>query len=516
MKKLSKLTKKNILFYVSSLTFSLLILTVSSCRKDFSTIPSFGQLEFSKDTVFLDTIFTNIGSATYNLKVYNRSNNDITIPNIVLERGNLSNYRLNVDGIPGKDFQNIDILAKDSIFIFVETTIDIASVSSPLYTDRILFDNGVNQQDVDLITLVQDANFIYPGRDPFSLKIDSLTLDGEPTTIKGRFLNNDELTFTNTKPTVIYGYAAVGSNNTLTIQPGAKIYFHDNSGLIIDTDASLKVNGTLNDKVVFEGDRLENSFSTIPGQWGTIWLRAGSKENEINYAEIKNGIIGILVDSISSSSTPTLTLKNSEIINHTNFGVLARETSIYGENVVIGNSGEASLACVVGGSYNFTHSTFANYWSNGIRSLPAVLINNFYSYTNASGQEIIETRDLIAANFTNCIIAGNNNIEFLPDYVEGSLFNFKLSNSLVKFTDVNSAFLNVPELDFDNLNLYENVLLNGVTHFRNPSDNDFIIGQDSQAINFGNVSAANLVPTDILGVLRIDSPDAGAYQHIDF
>ena len=108
-------------------------------------------------------------------------------------------------------------------------------------------------------------------------------------------------------------------------------------------------------------------------------------------------------------------MKNSEIINHTNFGVLARETSIYGENVVIGNSGEASLACVVGGSYNFTHSTFANYWSNGIRSLPAVLINNFYSYTNASGQEIIETRDLIAANFTNCIIDGNNNIEFLPD-----------------------------------------------------------------------------------------------------
>ena len=118
------MTKKNILFYVFSLIFSLLILSVSSCRKDFSTIPSFGQLEFSRDTVFLDTIFTNIGSATYNLKVYNRGNNDITIPNIALERGTVSNYRLNVDGIPGKDFQNIDILAKDSIFIFIETTIN--------------------------------------------------------------------------------------------------------------------------------------------------------------------------------------------------------------------------------------------------------------------------------------------------------------------------------------------------------------------------------------------------------
>lgn len=510
------MTKRNIIFYVFTLSFSLLILSVSSCRKDFSTIPSFGQLEFSKDTVFLDTIFTNIGSATYNLKVYNRSNDDITIPNITLERGSVSNYRLNVDGIPGKSFQNIDILAKDSIFIFVETTIDIASVSDPLYTDRILFDNGMNQQDVKLVTLVQDANFIFPGRDPFTLKIDSLTLDGEATTIKGRFLTNDELTFTNTKPTVIYGYAAVSSNNTLTIPPGSKVYFHDNSGLIIDKDASLKVNGTLNDKVIFEGDRLENSFSSLPGQWGTIWLRAGSKENEISHAEIKNGIIGILVDSISSASTPTLTLKNSEIINHSNFGVLARDTSIDGENVVIGNSGEASLACIIGGSYNFTHSTFANYWSNGIRSLPAVLINNFYTYTNTSGQEIIETRDLIAANFNNCIIDGNNNIEFLPDKAEGSLFNFKLTNSLVKFSDVNNAFEGVTEVDFDNPNLYENILLNGITHFRNPSDNDYIIGQDSQAINFGNLSGATLVPSDILGIVRTDSPDAGAYQHINF
>jgi len=510
------LTKRNIIYYVFTITFSLFILSVSSCRKDFSTIPSFGELEFSKDTVFLDTIFTNIGSATYNLKVYNRSNDDITIPNITLERGTVSNYRLNVDGIPGKSFQNIDILAKDSIFIFVETTIDIASVSNPLYTDRILFDNGMNQQDVKLVTLVQDANFIFPGRDPFTLKIDSLTLDGEATTIKGRFLTNDELTFTNTKPTVIYGYAAVSSNNTLTIPPGAKVYFHDNSGLIIDTDASLKVNGTLNDKVIFEGDRLENSFSSLPGQWGTIWLRAGSKENVINHAEIKNGIIGILVDSISSASTPTLTLKNSEIINHSNFGVLARETSIHGENVVIGNSGEASLACIIGGSYNFTHSTFANYWSNGIRSLPSVLINNYYTYTNASGQEIIETRDLITANFTNCIIDGNNNIEFLPDKAEGGIFNFKLTNSLVKFSDVNNALEGVTEIDFDNPNLYENILLNGVTHFRNPSNNDYIIGQDSQAINFGNISGATLVPADILGIIRTDSPDAGAYQHIDF
>jgi hypothetical protein len=197
--------------YFISFLICVALITVSSCRKDFSTIPNFGTLEFSKDTVFLDTVFTNIGSATYNLKVYNRGNNAITIPRIALENGTSSNYRLNVDGIPGKEFNNIDILAEDSIFVFVETTIDASSITNPLYTDRILFDTGTNQQDVDLVTLVQDANFIFPGKDPISMKIDSLTLDGQATTIKGRFLEDSELTITNTKPTVIYGYAAVSA-----------------------------------------------------------------------------------------------------------------------------------------------------------------------------------------------------------------------------------------------------------------------------------------------------------------
>ncbi|MCH2217567.1 MAG: hypothetical protein MK076_05735 [Flavobacteriales bacterium] len=493
-----------------------LVGVVSSCRKDFSTIPSFGNLEFSKDTVYLDTVFTNIGSATYNLRVYNRSSEDITIPTIALERGATSNYRLNVDGIPGKSFENIDILAKDSIFVFVETTIDVNTVPDPLYTDCILFDTGIHQQDVDLVTLVQDATFIYPDRDPITMSIDSLTLDGEPTTIRGRFLEDSELNFTNTKPYVIYGYAAVPSNKILAIDAGAKIHFHDNSGLIIDKDATLKVNGTLNEKVVFEGDRLENAFSTVPGQWGTIWMRAGSKENEIQHAQIKNGIIGILVDSTASSITPTLTLKNTEIFNHSNFGILSRESSIAGENVLIGSAGEASFAGIVGGSYDFKHATFANYWSNSIRALPAVLINNFFTYTDANGQEIIETRALTQANFSNCLIDGNNNIEFLPDRADGSDFNFKLTNTMFRFEDVNAAFSEIPEVDFTDTNYYENIIINGFSHFRDVTLNDFIIGQDSDAIGQGNLNTALSVPLDILGVVRTVTPDLGAYQHINF
>ncbi|QMU62960.1 MAG: hypothetical protein GKR88_00840 [Flavobacteriaceae bacterium] len=492
------------------------IISIGSCRKDFSTVPSSGNLTFSKDTVYLDTIFTNIGSATYNLKVYNRSGNDITIPGIRLENGTNSKYRLNVDGIPGKSFQDIAVLARDSIYIFVETTIDITTISNPLYTDRILFDIGSNEQDVDLVTLVQDATFIYPGRDPVSMEIDVLTLDGQPTTIQGRFLADNELNFTNTKPYVLYGYAAVAEDKTLTIDAGAKIHFHDNSGLIIDRKASLKVNGTLSDKVIFEGDRLEHSFSNIPGQWGVIWMRAGSMENEVNHAEVKNGSIGFLVDSIGTPTSPTLTLTNTQIYNHSNYGLLARQSNISGENIVIGNAGQASLAATIGGTYNFTHATFANYWSNSVRQLPTVLVNNFFTFTDNNGQEITETRDLLVANFNNCIIDGNSNIEFILDRVDGSQFNFGTSNCMIKFNDTNNTFSDISELDFSSITNYPGVILNGNPNFRNTSINDFMIGQLSDGINKANGAFSSLIPLDILGVDRTSAPDIGAYQHIDF
>ena len=111
--------------YLYGLAILSCLILWSSCRNDFETVASTGSLEFSKDTVYLDTIFSNIGSSTYNLKVYNRSDEDINIPTVRLAEGEASNYRLNVDGIPGKVFENVQILAKDSIFIFIETTFDV-------------------------------------------------------------------------------------------------------------------------------------------------------------------------------------------------------------------------------------------------------------------------------------------------------------------------------------------------------------------------------------------------------
>ena len=73
----------------------------SSCRTDFEFTPDVSSLSFSKDTVYLDTIFSNIGSSTYNLKVYNQSSENILISSLKLGQGENSFYRLSVDGMNG-------------------------------------------------------------------------------------------------------------------------------------------------------------------------------------------------------------------------------------------------------------------------------------------------------------------------------------------------------------------------------------------------------------------------------
>ncbi|MDG1730765.1 MAG: hypothetical protein P8K68_13945 [Algibacter sp.] len=526
---------KRYIYFIITLGFLILW---SSCRKDFEFSPSTGSLQFSKDTVYLDTVFTNIGSSTYNLKVYNRSDNDIVIPNVSLTEGFNSLYRMSIDGTlgenngsegsEGKVFENVEILAKDSLFIFIETTVDIenqpATGNQFLYTDAIEFDTGSNLQKVELVTLIQDAIFIFPERNNTTKIIDTLTLDigGEIviTDLQGRELLPDELNFTNGKPYVIYGFAAVPSGETLTIDAGSRLHFHENSGIIVSNGASININGAysndqelLENEVIFEGDRLETNFSEVPGQWGTIWLLDGSINNTINYATIKNATIGILSDGNPNETNDKLTLSNTQIYNSSSFGVLGRNTSITGENVVINNSGLSSFAGTLGGKYNFTHATLVNYWGDGFRQFPAVLLNNFVVDEDNNAT----LADLTEANFNNCIIYGNDNPEILLDEIEDEavVFNFKFTNCLIRFDDSNNQFTG-PNYDFSDTNKYEGIIFNRDPNFKDKDLNEFIIGDDSAANGKGLAAFATQVPLDILNINRTSSPDIGAYQHITF
>lgn len=497
------------------LLFIGIMLSIFSCRSDFETVTSTGDLKFSKDTIYLDTVFSNIGSSTYRLKVYNNSKNDITIPSVKLGKGLNSKYRMTVDGLQGKDgriFNNVDLLAKDSLYIFIETTANIADANPNdfLYTDQIQFDSGENLQNVELVTLIQDAVFLYPKRFADGTtetlpigneKIDGFYLDENDP------VNGNELQFTNDKPYVIYGYAAVPSNKTATFEAGTRVHFHANSGLIVANNASIKINGILSttdkleNEVIFEGDRLEPDFSDMPGQWGTIWLSDGSTNNTINHLTIKNATIGLL---IQNNDGTTVSVKNTQIYNSSNYGILAQTAKIKGENIVINNAGIASLACTYGGNYSFTHCTFNNNWNSSQQV--AVLVSNYILGA------VPEVKDLTAATFNNCIIYGSYSNELSLIKKTGAAFEYQFNNCLIKFDNVANQFTTNPDYQFNTDTAHYNaILLNKDPKFFNILRNKFNIDETSAAFAKGN--SAYLIPFDITGNLRVLPPDLGAYQN---
>jgi len=493
---------------------------MSSCRKDFDTVPSSGKLQFSKDTVYLDTVFNKISSSTYTLKVYNRSNKDIKIPSIKLKKSD-SKYRMMVDGMTGtngKSFSNVELLAKDSLFIFIEITVAEINPSDKefLYTDEIEFDSGSNLQKVNLVTLIQDAVFLYPQKYENGTK-ESLLLgfdeDNEEVRINGFELNeNDpvngnEFHFTKEKPYVIYGFAGVTQGKTLKIDAGARVHFHAESGLIIQPQAKLNINGAvstsenpLENEVIFESDRLEPEFADTPGQWGVIWLRDESK-SIINHLTLKNAAIGFLMQNSD------LTITNSQIYNSSNYGILARTSKIVGENVVINDAGQASLACTVGGDYKFTHCTLNNNWNNSKQL--AVYISNF----EKNEDESITKSNLDQATFNNCIIYGSNNVELFLDKDNAADFKSSFENCLIKFNDLGTGLANNELYDFIR-NEESGNIKNKDPKFYKVNQNKLNIDETSSAFQKGNTSYR--IPTDILGVTRSAIPDIGAYQSATF
>ena len=500
--------------FLTVILLSLLVSAVACDDEVFETHPSSGQLEFSRDTVFLDTVFTNISSSTRTLKVYNRSNKNINIPTVSLGRGQNSFYRLNVNGRPGQTFEDVEIPARDSIYVFIEATIDFESVADPLYVDEIVFDEGDRAQGVKLVTLVQDAVFLFPKRDADGIK-ETIVIgtddEGEAIEVEGFYLEGSQ-DWNSQKPYVIYGFAGVRPGETLTLAKGTRVYFHANSGLVLETGARLLVNGTLDSKVVLQGDRLEAFFGEIPGQWSGILLKEGSRGHRISNALIKNSLVGLVADAPSGFGGPAVRISNTEIYNTSSFGLYARSTDIQASNLVISNNGSASLACYGGGDYRWIHSTFANYWSGGIRNFPAVVISNEKDENFPSGG--FEGQGSLRVFFENCIIEGNQSIEFQLFKSPGSEFVFGFGNSLLRFEDPGGFFRGDPLYDFEDEQFYRENLFNGEPDFLDIEMGDYRIGADSEARGLGNLTSAEEVPFDLLGKDRTASPDAGAYQHV--
>ena len=130
----------------------------TSCKKD--NLNTSAGVQFSADTLTFDTLFTSLGSTTKFFTIRNNQKDPVVISSIQLASGVASSYRINVDGDSGTVFRDIEIPAKDSIYVFVEVTVDPNAADLPfLIMDSLQFVTNGRSQQVILQAYGQNAHF---------------------------------------------------------------------------------------------------------------------------------------------------------------------------------------------------------------------------------------------------------------------------------------------------------------------------------------------------------------------
>lgn len=286
--------------------FLAIVLGLVACSDDdsFTTNPT-ATLSFSTDSVLMDTVFSTVGSRTYDFWVYNRSREGVRLASVRLRQGNQTGFRVNVDGSYldnslGSVVTDLEVRKGDSIRVFVELTAPENGLpEAKLIEDDLLFrlESGVEQK-VCLRGYAWDALQL---RD-FVVSKDSLV--------------------ESTKPVVIYGGLRVDSAVTLTIR-NTTLYFHDKAG--IDVFGTLKT-----ENVVLRGDRLDHLFDYLPydrvdGQWRGVTFHSSSFNNQLINTEIRNTETGVTCDSTTffGPDVQRLYMERSIVHNSKGNGLLA-------------------------------------------------------------------------------------------------------------------------------------------------------------------------------------------------
>jgi hypothetical protein len=460
------------------------ILALSSCKKPLSF--STENLSFSADTVIFDTVFTTVGSTTKKLKIYNNDSKTLAIEQIELVGGANSPFRINVDGLSGTNFADLEMEGNDSLYIFVEVTLDPNNQLNPMVIeDQIRFRTNGTDQFVQLVAWGQDMYF-------------------HVSDIPGNNLDTNEGTWPNDKPHVIYNYAFIDSAKILTIQAGTDIYLHKGA-ILYNYKGTLNIEGTLNEPVTFQGDRLESYYDDVSGQYYGIYMQE-ARPSKIDYAIIKNGTSGIhMFSEDAGNSGYTLELSNSIIENNASYGIfLYSGAKIKAENCVIAKNGVHSFLVLEGGDFNFNHCTILSY-GNGQNQGAAVGISNYYNDPLTATQNIGSINE---GTITNSVIYGYADQELAIDTVNfgGVMLNFQFDYNLIRSEEILTGS------GFDAFTNY----WNQEPLFVSITNRDFHFWSNSPLNNAGAsgypVTNIQTSGRDLEGTSRATGPDIGAYE----
>ncbi len=380
-------------YYMKSVSYIFLfvlpLLVVTGCIEDgFTTSPS-DQPVYSSDTLKMGTVFTAEGTPTRMFKVFNPHDKGLNISEISLrdqEMGSI--FRINVDGVSGSRFTDVEIRANDSIFVLVEATLPESGSDLPVEINAPLdfVVNGVTS------TVVINAF----GQDVTRLEAVTITSDA---TLSGE------------KPYQVYDSLVVAEGVTLTLDPGVTLYFHDSAELVVR--GTLLSNGTPERQVNMTGDRFGQVVGRIPyeimsGQWGGVYFYGSTRDNRLYNTSIRNTVYGVYVDSVSADITePVLTLVNCQLRNSAGTVLVADHAPVTAVGCEFAEAAKGAVY-LYNGVHRFNHCTFANY----------------YLFSAISGPLLYLDGETVDADISNSILYGVGS-DILPSDLAGKPVYFR-------------------------------------------------------------------------------------------
>lgn len=325
-----------------ALAAAVLSLLAASCIEDgFTTSPS-DQPAFSTDTLRIGDVYTDELTTTRRMTVYNRHDKGLMLQRVELSGENAGLFRINVDGLSGESFSDIEIRAKDSIFVFVEARLPENGADEPKLVEASI-DFTVNglTSSVVVSAVGQDIN-----------------------RLRGVVIDRDTR-FTAGKPYQVFDSLVVAPGATLTIEAGARVFFHDKAWMGVF--GTLLCNGTPEAPVRLTGDRTGDvlpgvSFDLMSRQWDCIDFYPSSQGNRLEHTEISNSSLGVAVYGDGSDlDQKKLTLVNCKLRNSGECVLLAFNASVEAYGCEFAEAGYG-LVYLVGGDHRFDHCTVSNHY----------------------------------------------------------------------------------------------------------------------------------------------------------
>ena len=452
-----------------------MILLLASCSKDSFINSPDARLIVTTDTLKYDTVFVSAGSTYRQFRLINDNDQKLRISSIKLMGGASSVFKMNVDGVSGTAFNNLELAAHDSVYVFMQVNVNPSAINQPfVLRDSVSISYNGKTKWVQLEAWGQNAHFL---RD---------------------YIVNANETWNNDKPYLILGSLFVNAGKTLTITKGCRIYMHADAPVIVD--GTLQVNGLKDtiDRVTFSGDRLDEPYKDYPASWPGIYFLSNSKDNQINFGMIRNAYQAIGVIDPSVNANPKLILNETIIDNGYDAGIISSNSSIRGRNCLISNCGK-NLALTKGGNYLFTHCTVVSYSNRYISHKEPVLQLSNFGYSNNT----LVSADLNAV-FKNCIFYGEGGLvaeEVVIIKNGNTAFNVSFDYGLWR---MGSIPVNVTS----NQMINQSPLFEKVDAFNNSWN--FHLTSSSPAVNKGTNAG---VITDLDGKPRpVGLPDLGCFE----